>query len=80
MHYRTFIIYNIVGGIIWVALFTSAGYFFGNMEVVQEHFHYVIFAIIGLSVLPMIYEYIQNKRHPDVPGVSGKKLEKIVNE
>lgn len=80
MHYRTFIIYNIIGGIVWVALFTSAGYFFGNMEVVQENFHYVIFAIIGLSVVPMIYEYIQNKRHPDVPGVSGKKLEKIVNE
>jgi hypothetical protein len=50
------------------------------MEVVQENFHYVIVAIIGLSVVPMIYEYIQNKRHPDVPGVSEKKLEKIVNE
>jgi membrane-associated protein len=80
MHYRTFIIYNIVGGIVWVSLFTSAGYFFGNMEFVQEHFHYVIFAIIGLSIVPMIYEYIQNKRNPDVPGVSGKKLEKIVND
>ncbi len=80
MHYRTFIWYNIVGGIVWVSLFTSAGYFFGNMEVVQKNFHYVIVAIIVLSVIPMIYEYIQNKRNPDVPGVSEKNLEKIVNE
>lgn len=80
MHYRTFILYNIIGGIAWVSIFTCAGYFFGNMEIVQKNFHYVIVAIIVLSVLPMIYEYVQHKLHPDVPGVSEKKLEKIVNE
>lgn len=80
MHYSTFITYNIVGGIVWVALFIFLGYFFGNMEFIKENFHYAIFVIIGLSIIPMIYEYIQNKRYPDVPGVSTKKLEKIVNE
>lgn len=80
MHYSTFLTYNVVGGILWVTLFTLLGYFFGNMPFIKHNFHYAVFAIIGLSLVPMIYEYIQNKRHPDVPGVSTKKLEKVVNE
>ena len=55
-----------------------AGYFFGNLEFVQKNFHYAIFAIIFLSLIPMVYEYVQAKRHHDVPGVSTKKLEKYV--
>lgn len=79
MDYGKFITYNVVGGIIWVVLFTLAGYFFGNLPFIQEHFHYAIFAIIFLSLVPMVYEYIQNKRHPDVPGIK-KHLEKEVNK
>lgn len=80
MHYGTFITYNVIGGLLWVSLFTLAGYFFGNLEFIKENFHYVVLIIIGLSVIPMIYEYIQYKLHPDVPGVSTKKLKKVVNE
>jgi membrane-associated protein len=80
MHYGQFIKYNVIGGTIWVSLFTLAGYFFGNLQFVKDNFHYVIFAIIFLSLIPMVYEYFQNKKHPDVPGVSPEKLEKIVNK
>ncbi len=80
MEYKTFITYNIAGGVLWVAIFTLAGYFFGNMEFIKHNFHYVIFAIIGLSIVPMIYEFIQAKLHPDVPGVSIKKLKKVIND
>lgn len=80
MHYSTFITYNVVGGVLWVSLFTLLGYFFGNMEFIKHNFHYAVFAIIGLSIIPMIYEFIQAKLHPDVPGVSVKKLEKDVNK
>jgi membrane-associated protein len=80
MEYKKFITYNVAGGALWVTLFTFAGYFFGNMEFIKEHFHYVIFAIIGLSIVPMIYEYIQAKRHPNVPGVATKKLHKVVEK
>lgn len=80
MHYSTFILYNVIGGIAWVVLFTLLGYFFGNMEFIKENFHYAVFAIIGLSLVPMVYEYIQHKRNPDVPGISTKKLEKIINK
>lgn len=80
MDYGHFITYNVVGGIMWVTLFTLAGYFFGNLTIIKENFHYAIFAIVGLSLVPMIYEYIQHRRHPDVPGVRQETLEEIVNE
>ncbi|MDP1723007.1 MAG: DedA family protein [Candidatus Gottesmanbacteria bacterium] len=80
MEYRKFLQYNVIGGVIWVGIFTFAGYFFGNMAFIKENFHYAIVAIVVLSVLPMIYEYIQHKRHPDVPGVSTKKLRGMVND
>jgi membrane-associated protein len=80
MHYSKFIFYNVIGGIAWVGLFTLVGYFFGNMPFIQENFHYAVFAIIGLSLVPFAYEYIQHKRHPNVPGVSQKKLREIVDK
>lgn len=80
MEYSKFILFNIVGGVVWVLLFTLLGYFFGNLEIIQEHFHYAIFAIIFLSLVPMVYEYIQAKRHPDVPGVSTENLKKIMKK
>jgi membrane-associated protein len=80
MHYSTFITYNFIGGVAWVSLFTLLGYFFGNMPFIKHNFHYAVFAIIGLSLVPMIYEYIQAKRHPNVPGIPTKKLEKITNK
>lgn len=80
MNYGKFIIYNIVGGIMWVSIFTLLGYFFGNIPVIQENFHYAVFAIIGLSFIPIAYEYYQHKKHPDVPGVSQKTLKKIVEK
>ena len=63
MDYKKFIAYNIIGGTLWVSVFTMLGYLFGNIPVVGENFHYAVFAIIGLSIVPMIYEYIQHKRH-----------------
>ncbi|MBU1326988.1 DedA family protein [Patescibacteria group bacterium] len=80
MHYSKFILYNVVGGVIWVTLFTLLGYFFGNLPFIKENFHYAVFAIIGLSLVPIMYEYIQHKRNPDVPGIPMKKLEKVINE
>lgn len=80
MEYGKFIAFNVIGGVVWVGLFTFLGYFFGNMAFIKENFHYAIVAIVVLSVLPMIYEYIQHKRASDVPGVSTKKLNRIVND
>ena len=61
MTYIHFITYNIVGGFLWVTLFTWGGYFFGNLPFVKENFHYVVLAIVLLSVTPIIYEWIKVK-------------------
>ncbi len=61
MHYKTFFMYNVVGGIVWVSLFTFAGYLFGNLPIVKDNFHYVVVIIILMSVLPILYEYLHAK-------------------
>lgn len=53
MHYRTFIIYNCLGGLLWTGLFSGLGYFFGNFPIVKDHFSLVVIAIILVSVLPV---------------------------
>ncbi len=62
MSYPAFISYNIFGGIIWTALFTFAGYFFGNIPFIREHFSLVVMAIILISIVPMIVEAVKARR------------------
>ncbi len=61
MTYTKFIAYNIIGGIIWCGLFIYGGYFFGNLSFVKNNFSFVILAIILISVLPMLIEYIRHR-------------------
>lgn len=56
MGYARFAMFNVVGAFLWVLPFTLAGYFFGNLPFVKQSFHYVILAIIVLSVLPAVFE------------------------
>ena len=62
MNYGNFVTYNAIGGALWVLLFTLAGYFFGNIPAVKHNFSVVILAIIGISVLPMVWEVIKNRK------------------
>jgi membrane-associated protein len=73
MRYRRFAAFNVIGALAWVGLFIPAGYLFGNLEYVQKRFHLVIFAIIGLSLLPAVIEILREWRssrrvQPDVPN------------
>lgn len=61
LHYPKFIKYNAIGGIVWVSLFLTMGYLFGNIEAVQEHFTLIIIAIVILSLLPILITYTKNK-------------------
>ena len=62
MSYARFFAYNVVGAFIWVAIFVGAGHFFGNMPEVKKNFSLVILAIIIISVLPIIFEFIKARR------------------
>jgi len=64
MSYRRFAAYNIAGGVAWVLIFTLAGYFFGDLPWVKNNFHYVIVAILVLSIMPAIVEVLRNRRGP----------------
>ena len=62
MRYAQFAAYNVVGGVVWVAAFTLAGYYFGEVPVVKRNFHYVIVAIIVISMLPPVIEFLRARR------------------
>ncbi|MCB9113044.1 MAG: DedA family protein [Anaerolineales bacterium] len=62
MSYGYFATYNVVGGISWVFIFTLLGYFFGNIPFVRNNFELVIIVIILVSVLPMVFEWIKQRR------------------
>lgn len=70
MSYWRFIAYNVVGGVAWVAICVFAGYFFGNLEIVKKNFTLVVIAIVLISVLPMLVEYIRHRASRPSTNVS----------
>ncbi|KJR43355.1 dedA family protein [Candidatus Magnetoovum chiemensis] len=61
MSYRRFIVYNITGGIAWITFFVYGGYLFGSIPAVKKHFSFIIIAIIFISMLPGLIEFIRIK-------------------
>ncbi|KAF0333632.1 VTT domain-containing protein [Pediococcus acidilactici] len=66
MPYQSFIRYNIVGNFAWVAVCCGAGYFFGNIPFVKEHFSLVVIGIIVVSLIPAIISFIKSKSKKQV--------------
>jgi membrane-associated protein len=62
MTYPKFALYNVTGGVVWVALFLLGGYFLGNMPTVKANFSLVIAAILVISVIPIGIEYLLARR------------------
>ena len=73
MKYGKFLLYNIIGGFLWVSLFLFGGYWFGNLPIIKNNFHLAIFVIIFLSILPGIIEYARHQKEK-----KGKKAGKEV--
>jgi len=63
MKYKNFILFNLTGGLTWVAGFTLLGYFFGNLPQVKDNFSLVVLMIIFLSILPMIIEFAKSRKN-----------------
>ncbi len=62
MNYRRFLTFSVSGGITWITLFTLAGYFFGTIPAVEKHFELVMLAIIAVSLMPAVIEFIRARR------------------
>src|SRR5512134_3675530 len=60
MTYLRFLAYNVIGGLLWVAICLFSGYFFGNLPFVRSNFSVVILVIILISVLPAVVEYLRH--------------------
>ena len=62
MEYRRFLTFNVVGALLWVVSLLYLGYFFGNLAWVKKNLTLVIFGIIGLSLMPIVIEYVRARR------------------
>ena len=68
MTYRDFITYNIIGGMVWIALFVFGGYFIGNIPVIKDNFSIVTVLIILISVTPVAFELVRSRLAPAAGG------------
>jgi membrane-associated protein len=59
MKYRKFLMFCIIGNLLWVNIFAFAGYFFGNIPFVKENFSIVVLAIIFVSFIPPVYAFVK---------------------
>ncbi len=73
MNYFKFLAYNVIGGILWVAIFVFGGYFFGNIPVVRNNFSVVIILIIIFSIIPIVIEFWKHHRRRK-PGADSQQL------
>ena len=62
MCYRRFMLFNVIGALLWVGLILPAGWFFGNIPIVKKNFELVVLGIIFISVLPIIIEVVRANR------------------
>jgi membrane-associated protein len=62
MHYRTFVRYNIIGGILWGTGLPLLGYFLGQFEIVKNNIEIAVLVVVGISVLPVLIEFINHRR------------------
>lgn len=62
MEYKTFVRYNVVGGLLWGAGLPLLGYFLGQIEVVKNNIEIAIIVIVLVSILPVIIEFVNHRR------------------
>jgi membrane-associated protein len=62
MKYRTFVTYNVIGGILWGVGITLLGYFLGQVQFFQDHLEATILVIVAISILPMLIEILRSRK------------------
>ena len=73
MSYARFAMWNVTGGLVWVGALTLAGYWFGRIPIVQRNFETVILAIVVISIMPLVVEWLRARRasSPRAVGARG---------
>jgi membrane-associated protein len=70
MNYLRFLTFSVLGSILWIGSFVTAGYLFGNIPVVKDNFTLVVLAIIFISILPAVIEAVRARREKKEVKVS----------
>lgn len=70
MDFRVYMTYSAIGGVLWAAGVTWLGYMLGNVPFVKEHIEGILLAVVGISVLPIVYEYVKHKREVKASAAS----------
>ena len=68
MRYTRFISFNIIGAFCWIGSMMTLGYFLGGLEIVRKNLEKAVIAIIVVSILPLVIEYLKSRRAAKVPG------------
>jgi len=61
MHYPRFLVFSVIGALLWVGLLVPAGYWFGNIALVRDHFEIVALVIVAISLMPLAIEYLRQR-------------------
>ena len=72
MPYPRFLAFSAGGSLVWISLFLFGGYYFGNIPAVKENFTLVILAILVISVIPPVIEFIKHRREKKQPSDAAK--------
>jgi membrane-associated protein len=62
MHYRTFVIYNLIGGLAWAFGITLLGYFLGQVDVIANNIEIAVIAVVLISFLPVALEVVRGRK------------------
>ena len=61
MPYVRFLVFSVVGALLWVGILVPAGYWFGNIQLVRDHFEIVALVIVAISLLPLAVEFVRHR-------------------
>ena len=62
MSYARFLLFSIVGALLWVILLVSAGFMFGNLPIVRDNFEIAVLGVVALSLVPVAVEVVRHRR------------------
>jgi membrane-associated protein len=62
MRYPMFVMFSVLGSVAWISSLTLAGYFFGNIPLVKNNLTFIIVAVVLISFLPAISEFIKHRK------------------
>ncbi|WP_034592828.1 DedA family protein [Hamadaea tsunoensis] len=77
MRYRTFVTYNIIGGVAWGTAVTVAGYFLGRLPVVADNIEIILVAIVAVSFIPVAIEIVRGRRRARARAAAAEQVDTI---